>query len=111
MRPTLSVLERSTIEQVVDEALVVLETSGCLIEDPHALKRLEKVGLKADAVSGRVLFPRELVRKALSDAPSSITLHDRDGNPSRVLEGDNVHFVPASSALRILDRKTQAART
>jgi len=111
MRPTLSVLERSTIEQVVDQALVVLETSGCLIEDPHALKRLEKVGLKADAVSGRVLFPRGLVRKALSDAPSSITLHDRDGNPSRVLEGDNVHFVPASSALRILDRKTQEART
>jgi hypothetical protein len=27
-----------------------------------------------------------------------------------VLAGDNVHFVPASSALRILDRRTPAAR-
>src|SRR4029453_16108689 len=105
MRPTLTVLERPLIEQIVDEAFKVLEQSGVLIEDPHALERLKKVGLTADPATNRVLYPRKTVEKALADAPSSLTLHDRDGNPSCVLEKDNVHFVPASSALRVLDRK------
>ncbi len=50
------------------------------------------------------------MEKAIADAPSSVILHDRDGEPSATLEGDRVHFVPASSALRILDRKTQEQR-
>jgi trimethylamine--corrinoid protein Co-methyltransferase len=104
------VLEPSLVGRVVDEAFTVLETSGVLIEDPHALERLERVGLGADPETSRVTFPRALVEKALADAPSSLTLHDRDGNPAAVLEGDNVHFVPASSALRVLDRKTQETR-
>jgi trimethylamine---corrinoid protein Co-methyltransferase len=110
MRPTLSVLERPLIEQIVDQAFVVLEKSGVLIEDPHALERLKKVGIIADPENNRVTFPREIVQKALKDAPSSITLHDRDGEPAATLEGDRVHFVPASSALRVLDRKTQKPR-
>src|SRR5262245_37261019 len=109
MRPTLSVIERPIIEQIVDQAFVVLENSGVLIEDPHALERLKKVGLNVNE-NNRVIYQRETVEKALKSAPSSLTLHDRDGNPVKVLEKDNVHFVPASSALRMLDRKTQKAR-
>ncbi len=110
MRPTLAVLEEKLLEQIVDEAFKVLEKSGVLIEDEHALKRLAKVGLTSDPEDHRVRMPREMVEKAVQDAPSSITLYDRDGNPSATLEGDKVHFVPASSALRILDRKTQQQR-
>jgi trimethylamine--corrinoid protein Co-methyltransferase len=110
MRPRLSVLDQPIIEQIVDQAFVVLEQNGVLIEDPHALRRLEKAGLSANPTDNRVRMSRSTVEKALSDAPSSVTLHDRDGEPSAVLEGDNVHFVPASSALRILDRKTQEHR-
>jgi len=110
MRPTLSVIERPVIEQIVDQAFLVLENSGVLIEDPHALERLKKVGLNVNPETNRVIYPREMVEKALKTTPSSLTLHDRDGNPARVLEKDNVHFVPASSALRILDRKTQKSR-
>ena len=110
MRPSLQVLEPSLPGRIVDEALAVLERTGVHIEDEHALARLAKVGLVADPATSRVLFPRALVEKALADAPSSITLHDREGNPAARLEGDNVHFVPASSALRVLDRKTQKAR-
>jgi trimethylamine---corrinoid protein Co-methyltransferase len=110
MRPTLQVLEKSLVEGIVDQALAVLEKTGVHIEDANALERLAKVGLAADPESHRVTFPRKLVEKALQDAPSSITLHDRDGGEAAVLAGDNVHFVPASSALRVLDRKTQKAR-
>jgi trimethylamine--corrinoid protein Co-methyltransferase len=110
MRPRLQVLEEPLVERIVDEALSVLETSGVLIEDEHALGRLAKAGLAADPETRRVTFPRALVEKALADAPSSLTLYDRDGGEAAVLEGNNVHFVPASSALRVLDRKTQKAR-
>jgi trimethylamine--corrinoid protein Co-methyltransferase len=110
MRPTLTVLEPSLILRIVDEAFLVLENSGVLIEDTHALERLKKVGITVDPETHRVRFPRALVEKALADAPASVNLHDRDGNPAAVVGGDNVNFVPASSALRILDRKTQKSR-
>lgn len=110
MRPSLQVLEPSLLGRIVDEALTVLERTGVHIEDEHALARLATVGIAPDQATHRVMFPRAVVEKALRDAPSSITLHDRDGEKAAVLEGDNVHFVPASSALRVLDRKTQKAR-
>jgi trimethylamine--corrinoid protein Co-methyltransferase len=110
MRPNLQVLEPSLLGRIVDEALTVLEKTGVHIEDEHALARLAKVGIAPDPATSRVTFPRAVVEKALATAPSAITLHDRDGNPAAQLEGDNVHFVPASSALRVLDRKTQKAR-
>jgi trimethylamine---corrinoid protein Co-methyltransferase len=111
MRPTLSVIEPALVDRVIDEALGVLETTGVLIEDERALRRLDGAGLEADATSGRVRFPRSSIERALATAPSSVTLHDRDGSVAAVLEGDKVHFVPASSALRVLDRATQKART
>ena len=110
MRPTLSVLEPALVDRVIDEAMSVLERTGVLIEDERALARLATVGIAADPASGRVCFPRATIERALSTAPSSVTLHDRDGEPAAVLAGDNVHFVPASSALRVLDRRTQKAR-
>jgi len=111
MRPTLSVLEPALVDRIIDEALGVLATTGVHIEDERALTRLAGLGLAADPATGRVLFPRASIERALATAPSSVTLHDRDGVVAAVLEGDNVHFVPASSALRVLDRRTQKART
>ena len=55
MRPIVRVLEPSLPPRIVDEALTVLERTGVLIEDEHALKRLATVGLAPDAASGRVL--------------------------------------------------------
>lgn len=110
MRATLRILEPPLVERIIDEALGVLERNGVLIEDPDARSRLAKLDLPADPETKRVRLPRAVVEKALADAPSALTLHDREGNPYAVLEDDNVHFVPASSALRILDRRTQEPR-
>jgi trimethylamine--corrinoid protein Co-methyltransferase len=110
MRPALSILEPSLVGRVIDEALRVLERTGVHIEDERALARLGRLGMVTDAATGRVKFPRAVVERALASAPSSLTLHDREGAPAAILEGDNVHFVPASSALRVLDRSTQVAR-
>jgi trimethylamine--corrinoid protein Co-methyltransferase len=110
MRPALSLVEPALVSRVIDEAFNVLERIGVLVEDERAVTRLAALGLPVDAASGRLLLPRSAVERALATAPSSLTLHDRAGVPAAVLEGDNVHFVPASSALRVLDRRTQQAR-
>ncbi len=110
MRPTLSLLEPPLVDRVIDEACSVLERIGVQLRDPRAVGLLAARGLVTDAATQRLKFPRQVVEQALASAPHSITLFDRDGRPAAVLEGDNVHFVPASSALHILDRRTQAIR-
>jgi trimethylamine--corrinoid protein Co-methyltransferase len=110
MRVTMRVLETPLLGRIVDEALSVLERTGVLIEDPHGRKRLASIGLAADPATHRVRIPRAMVEEALAAAPSDVMLHDRDGALSAVVGGPRVHFVPASSALRILDRKTQKVR-
>jgi len=110
MRARLQILEDSLVGRIVDEALGVLERNGVLIEDPDARGRLEAIGLPAEPETHRVRLPRAIVEEALGSAPASVELHDRDGNPYASLAGDNVHFVPASSALRILDHRTQQMR-
>ena len=110
MRARISILEPQLVERIVDEALSVLEKTGVLVEQEEAFDRLVASGFEGNSESRRVTFPRKSVEEAIEQAPSSLTLHDRDGNPHATLEGDRVHFVPASSALRILDRKTEEIR-
>ena len=110
MKPHISILEPSLVSRIVDEAISILGKTGVLVENPHAFNRLLELGLPGDRTTHRITYPRKTIEDALASSPSSITLHDRDGNPSAILADDRTHFVPASSALRILDRKTQEIR-
>jgi trimethylamine--corrinoid protein Co-methyltransferase len=103
------VLEPSLVGRIIDEAIETLSRTGVLIEDAAGRERLAALDLPAES-DHRVRFSRHIVERALADAPSSIELFTRDGVPHATLEGDNVHFVPASSALRILDRRTERVR-
>ena len=47
---------------------------------------------------------------AIASAPKSFTLHDRDGNPYTEIGGNNVHYVPGSSGLKIQDHRTGETR-
>jgi len=110
MRPTLTLLEAPLVDRVIDEALAVLGHFGVQIRDEGALALLADRGLVPDQGQRRLTFPRGVVEQALACAPQAITLYDRAGAEVAVLAGDTVHFVPASSALHILDRRTQAIR-
>ncbi len=110
MRPRLEILETPLVERIIDEALAVLETTGLLVDHEPAFDRLQAAGLPGDAATRRITFPRRAVEEALAAAPSGFTLYDRDGESFARLEGDRVHFVPASSALRILDRHSGEVR-
>ena len=109
MRPTLNVLSDELIERILDEAMDILASVGMEIRGPAMRQRLLDAGLPTDP-AGRVLFPREVVERAIETAPSSFILHDRDGNPHADIGGDRVHFIPGSSGLKVLDHRTAEAR-
>ncbi len=109
MRPTLNVLSDELIDRILDEAYDVLATTGMEIRGPAMRQRLVDAGLPQDP-AGRVLFPRDVVERAVASAPSSFLLHDRDGAVHADLGGDRVHFVPGSSGLRVVDHRTGEAR-
>lgn len=109
MRPRLEVLEPSLIGAIVDEALGLLAEVGMEIRGPELRRRLLDHGLTTGA-GGRVLFPGDVVERAIASAPSSFILYDRDGRPHADLGGDRVHFVPGSSGLKVLDHRSGEVR-
>ncbi len=109
MRPTLTILDPDLIARILDEAKRILAEVGMEVRGPAMRQRLLDHGLPQDA-NGRVLFPRDVVEKAIETAPSSFTLFDRDGNPHADIGGDRVHFVPGSSGLKVLDHRTGETR-
>ena len=110
MRPSLNILDRRQIEAILDEAKRLMADIGMEIRGEGLKKRLLEHGLPTDPTGKRVLFPREIVEKAIADAPSSFTLFDRDGQPYTEIGGNNVHYVPGSSGLKILDHRSGEMR-
>ena len=110
MRPSLNVLSPELIERIVDEAKRILAEVGMEVRGPEMRRRLLEAGLPTNAAGDRVLFPRDVVERAIASAPRSFILHDRDGRPHADIGGDRVHFVPGSSGLKMLDHRTGETR-
>jgi trimethylamine--corrinoid protein Co-methyltransferase len=113
MRPSLHVVPDELIAAILAEAKRLLAEIGIEVRGPRLRQRLLDHGLKtADTVGDgpRMLFPPEFVDAALASAPRTITLYDRSGAPHARLTGDNVHFVPGSSGLKVLDHRTGETR-
>ena len=110
MRPTLNIISDELIVRILDEAKRIMAEKGMEIRGENLRARLLDHGLQTDASGDRILFPAELVDRAVESAPSSFTLFDRDGSPHAELGGYNVNFVPGSSGLKILDHRTGETR-
>ena len=109
MRPTINMLDDGLIGKVLTEAKRILAETGMEVRGAKLRERLLAHGLPTDA-KGRVLFPPHVVDAAIASAPKSFTLHDRDGNPHAEIGGWNVHFIPGSSGLKIMDHRTGETR-
>ncbi len=109
MRPTIQILEPGQIALVVAEAKRIMAETGMEIRGAKLRQRLVDAGLPTDS-SGRVLFPVEVVDRAIASAPKSFTLFNRDGEPHAEIGGWNVHFIPGSSGLKIMDHRTGETR-
>ena len=110
MRPQLNVLSDSLISDILNEAKRIMAETGMEIRGATMRQRLLDHGLKTDSSGERILFPHDVVERAIESAPETFTLFDRDGNPHAELGGYNVNFVPGSSGLKILDHRTGETR-
>jgi trimethylamine--corrinoid protein Co-methyltransferase len=110
MRPTLNILTDELIRKVLDEARQIMAETGMEIRGDNLRQRLLDHGLKTDKTGKRILFPASVVNDAIASTPKSFALYNRDGEPHAEIGGNNVHFVPGSSGLKILDHRTGKAR-
>jgi trimethylamine--corrinoid protein Co-methyltransferase len=110
MKPSLNIIQDELIAEILVEAKRILSEIGVEVRGVELRQRLLDHGLKQDPDSGRVLFPSDVVDTAIASTPRTFTLYDRDGNPHAELGGDNVHFVPGSSGLKVLDHRTGVTR-
>jgi trimethylamine--corrinoid protein Co-methyltransferase len=113
MRPQLRVVPDHLIGPILDEAKAILAEIGVEVRGTRLRQRLLDHGLRLARTADdaeRVLFPPEVVDRAIATAPKRFPLHDRDGAPYTELGGDKVHFVPGSSGLSVLDHRTGETR-
>jgi trimethylamine--corrinoid protein Co-methyltransferase len=111
MRPVVNVLNEELKEKVFVEALEILEEIGIFVENDEAIELLQNEGISVNLEKRRAKIPRDIVKKALKTAPSSIPLYNREGDLVVNLEGDNICFDPGSAALNVLDPDTNEIRT
>ena len=106
MRPSLDILTQPQIIEILQQAKRILAEIGIDVRGTKLKQRLLEHGISVNEGNGRMLFPPEVVDQAIIDTPNAFTLYDRSGSAHATLGGDNVHFVPGSSALQVLDYRT-----
>jgi trimethylamine--corrinoid protein Co-methyltransferase len=109
MTPRLLYLGPRQQARLHEASLEILERVGACLQDPQALELLRRAGARLEE-GGRVHIPPSLVEWALSVAPKSILLHDREGRPALPLERGRVFFGPGSDCLYIRDHRSGERR-
>ena len=110
LRPSTRLLTDSFAKKIIDESFLLLERVGVFVENEEAVNLLRGAGARIDAASRRVFLSPSIIENALSSAPRSIALFDASGDRSFIVGGDEIHFDPGSSALRLFDHQTQSER-
>ncbi|CUH50060.1 trimethylamine methyltransferase family protein [Ruegeria atlantica] len=95
-------LSQREIEQIYDTALQLLERLGMGNVPDRLAADLKTAGAQAGQ-QDRLLFPREMVQRAIDTAPKSFVFHGRDENRSIEVGGDRVFFGTGGAAVQTLD--------
>jgi trimethylamine--corrinoid protein Co-methyltransferase len=110
VKPQFRILSDEIITQIIEEGFQLLMDPGVRVHNEEALKLLAEAGARVDFENQIAYIPEDLVRSALETAPTEFSLYTVDGEPAVHYGGDTVHFNPCSTALNILDSKTQKQR-
>ena len=78
MRPTLNVLSDDLIAKILDEAKRIMAETGMEIRGVNMRQRMLDHGLKTDETGKRILFPADVIDKAIADTQKSFTLYNRE---------------------------------
>lgn len=109
LRPKLQFLEPELIARVLDEAFQLLMSPGVRVSSPEACNLLAAGG--ATIADGVAHIPESLARQALTSAPHSFDLYNRQGSPVVHYGGDAVQFDPGSCAVHMLDAESGEHRS
>jgi len=87
MRPQLKVIDDTLLPAILTEAKRILSEIGVEVRGPKLRQRLldNEPSLKFDAAGERLLFPPEVVERAIASAPHEFTLYNRAGEAHATL--------------------------
>lgn len=95
-------------DKIHQASLEILQRIGVDVHDEKARDILVKGGAKLDGL--RVRIPEYMVARALSTAPTTITLYDRKGKVAMRAGKYNSYYGGGSDCLNILDHRTGQRR-
>lgn len=105
----LQYLSPDQMQSIHDATLQVLKECGTIVHSEEAVELLSQAG--ADIQDGkRVFLPKKLVEECIRSAPSSITIHNRNGDPTMILEDTNVYYGTGSDCPNLLDHESGERR-
>lgn len=98
----MKILNNKKMKLIHNTSLTILEEVGVIIRDQQALDLLDGIGAYVEN-NGIVKIPSYLVDRALRTVPKKITLYDRNGRSSMVLEDRNIYFGSNLDCIKYLD--------
>jgi len=100
--PKLQLLSTDQIDKIHRSSLDILERIGVNVFLPEAVDLLREGGADVTGES-RARIPSHMVEEALSLAPSSITIGDRNGKSAMFLEGHNSYYGTGTDTPFVID--------
>ena len=99
----LEILNNEDIKRINETSLDVLEKVGLMVDDAETRAFLKTQGCIVDEGSKNVRFPRDIITEFISKAPSSFTLHSRDGQHDvrMVSDGSVVNYMNLGMGTRV----------
>ncbi len=97
------------MREIHSASMDILEDEGTVVHHEEALALLKQAGAHVSE-ERRVHIPTALAEWAVRQAPSRVTLYDRNGAPAMFLEGANVYFGTGSDVPTLLDSFTGERR-
>ncbi len=110
MRPVIKFLDDNLIERIIREARDILLKIGVEIHNEQIISMLIDHGAKMNKPDHRVFISGDIIDTALKTTPNSFNLYDVLGSETHNFSGYNFYFTPGSTALNILDYKTNKIR-
>lgn len=107
--PDYRLLTEEQIKEIHQATLTLLEKTGVKVLNQEALQLLKNAGCRlVDETIVRI--PSGLVEESIQQAPSHVTVYNRNGEPAMELGGSNVYFGMGTDLLNTCDLKTGEVR-
>ena len=103
------VLTKKQTGQIHKTALRILSKIGMDIQDHGTQKRLKDIGCR-EGENGHLIFPNDVIEKAISTVPSKVVLYDRHGNVAIDTSDTIPRFSPGLGCIDVLDYETGTHR-